>query len=81
MTREDLDLEREQKCEAIGDVVAAVIPPTAPGTQALPPESVALAMTRQPRPRLRAGWKLAPVLLVAAAAAVVLLPKLRALLR
>ena len=46
----------------MGDVVAAVIPPPAPGTQALPPESVALAMTRQPRPRLRAGWKLAPVL-------------------
>ena len=80
MTREDLDLEREQKCEAMGDVVAAVIPPTGPGTQALPPESVALAMTRQQRPRLRAAWKLAPVLVVAAAAAVVLLPKVRALL-
>ena len=80
MTREDLELEREQRCEAIGDVIAAVIPPTAPGTQALPPESVALAMTRQPRPRLRAAWRLAPVLVVAAAAAVVAFPKLRTLL-
>jgi hypothetical protein len=80
VTREDLDLEREQKCEAIGDLVAAVIPPTAPGTQALPPESVALAMTRQPRPRLRAGWKWAPALAIAAAAAIVAFPKLRTVL-
>ena len=32
-------------------------------------------MTRQPRPRLRAGWKLAPVLAVAAAAAVAGVPQ------
>ena len=77
MTREDLDLEREQKCEAIGDVVAAVIPPPAPGTQALPPESVALAMTRQPRPRLRAAWRWGvPAMAAAAVVLAVAFPKL-----
>ena len=61
-------------------MIATVIPPPAPGTQALPPESVALAMTRQPRTRLRVGWKLAPVLAAAAVAAVAGVPKLRTLL-
>ncbi|HEY7370885.1 MAG TPA: FecR family protein [Polyangia bacterium] len=64
----DREVEREQRLEALGDAVAESIGTPAAGAAGPLPEEVARVLTR-PRRKLRAVWKLAPVLALGAGAA------------
>jgi len=58
----DQEIEREQRLEALGDAIAETISTPVPGAAGPLPEDVARVLTRRPRRKLRAVWKLAPVL-------------------
>jgi len=65
----DDEFEREQRCEALGDVVAETIPAPVPGAAGPLPEEVARALSRRPRLKLRPAWKWAPALALGMAVA------------
>jgi hypothetical protein len=65
----DTEIEREQRLDALGDAIGETIGAPAPGAAGPLPEDVARVLTRRPRRKLRAVWKLAPVLALGGAAA------------
>ena len=67
------DIGREQRCEALGDVIAKTIGTPAPGAAGPLPEDVARVAARRPRRQLRAVWKLAPAMALVGGAAVLVL--------
>jgi hypothetical protein len=67
------DIGREQRCEALGDVIAETIGTPAPGATGPLPEEVARVAARRPRRQLRAVWKLAPAMALVGGAAVLVL--------
>jgi hypothetical protein len=74
----DGDIEREQRCEVLGDAVAEAIPTPTPGAPGSLPDDVARALSRRRRLKLRPAWKWAPALAVGmAAAAFLVIPMLR----
>ena len=74
----DDEIEREQRCEVIGDVVAEAIASPAPGAPGLLADDVARALSRRRRLKLRPAWKLAPALALGlTAAAFFAVPALR----
>src|SRR6476619_3044654 len=60
-------LEREQRCEVVGDAIAEAFGTPAPGASGLLSEDVARVLTRRPRRKLRPAWKWAPALAVGVA--------------
>jgi ferric-dicitrate binding protein FerR (iron transport regulator) len=74
----DGDIEREQRCEVLGDAVAEAIPTPAPGAPGPLADDVARALSRRRRLKLRPAWKWAPALALGmAAAAFFVIPVLR----
>jgi hypothetical protein len=67
------DIGREQRCEALGEVIAETIGTPAPGATGPLPEAVARVAARRPRRQLRAVWKLAPATALVGGAAVLVL--------
>ena len=65
----DKEIEREQHLDALGDAIAETIGTPAPGAAGSLPEEVARVLTRRPRRKLRAVWKLAPALALCAGVA------------
>jgi FecR-like protein len=69
----DEDIDREQRCEALGDAIAETIPTPAPGAPGPLPEEIARVLSRRPRRKLRPAWKWAPALAIGAGVAAVVL--------
>jgi FecR protein len=77
----DEELEREQRCEVVGDVIAEAIGAPAPGAPGLLADDVARVLTRRPRRKLRPAWKWAPALAVGVGALIVLATRTQSPLR
>ena len=75
------ELEREQRCEVAGDVIAEAIGAPAPGAAGLLAEDVARVLTRRPRRKLRPAWKWAPALAVGVGALILLATRTQSPLR
>src|SRR5262245_22195453 len=74
----DGDIEREQRCEVLGDAVAEAIATPAPGAPGPLADDVARALSRRRSLKLRPAWKWAPALALGmAAAAFFVIPVLR----
>jgi hypothetical protein len=68
----DAEVEREQRCEVLGDAIGETIGAPAPGAAGPLPEELARVLARRPRRKLRPAWKWAPALAACAGAAVLL---------